>query len=371
MSCAPLILDHHKDRNITLVIMLENQTTITEVILLGFEEIYRFQVLLFLAFLVVYIATVVGNILIFALVVFDRHFDTPMYFFLGNLSFLEACFSSNLFPRLLLSFLTGNRMISFSSCITQWFIFGSLEIIECCLLCVMSYDRYLAICKPLHYVTTMKTQTCIQLAAVSWVNGFLIVLILLILMLKLTFCGPKEIDHYFCEYFPLLKISCSDTSLMKMLSVVLAAVVTLPPFLLTMVSYVHIIATILKIPSSTGRKKAFSTCSSHLVVISIFYGSLMTAYMIPQQEIKKDMRKFSSLLYTVVPPLLNPFIYSLRNKEVKDALRNKLLDEEMAQALATPHERVATVGGLNCTIICYVAIQPSRKKHKQLGQSEQ
>nr|XP_056720518.1 olfactory receptor 2AP1-like [Euleptes europaea] len=295
---------------------------ITEFILLGFGDLCRFQILLFLVFLVIYMATVTGNVLIFALIVLDRHLDTPMYFFLGNLSFLEACFSSNLFPRMLLALLTGERMISFSGCLTQWFIFNSLEATECCLLCVMSYDRYLAICKPLHYANIMKTQTCIQLAAASWVNSFFIFFILLNLMLQLTFCGPNKMDHYFCEYFPLLKLSCSDTSLIQRLSVVVAAIFTLPPFLLTLTSYVYIIAAILKIPSSAGRRKAFSTCSSHLVVVSIFYGSLMTAYMIPAQAIKRDLGKFSSFLYTVLPPLLNPFIYSLRNKEVKDALKN-------------------------------------------------
>ncbi|XP_060111146.1 olfactory receptor 2AP1-like [Heteronotia binoei] len=302
--------------------MYENQTIITEFILLGFGDIYSFQILLFPPFLVIYIVTVMGNTLIFGLVVFDRHLYTPMYFFLGNLSFLEACYSSTLFPRMLLAFLTGNRMISFDSCLIQWYIYCSLEVTECCLLCAMSYDRYLAICKPLHYAITMTSQTCIQLAAAAWINGFFICLILLIMMLQLTFCGPNEMDHYFCDYFPILKVSCSDTSLIKMVGTVVAAVFTLPPFLLTLTSYVYIIATMLKIPSSTGRKKAFSTCSSHLVVVSIFYGSLMIAYMVPEQELKRNMGKFPSLLYTVLPPLLNPFIYSLRNKEVKDALRN-------------------------------------------------
>ncbi|XP_054849761.1 olfactory receptor 6C3-like [Eublepharis macularius] len=304
--------------------MFENQTRITEFILLGFGDIYEFRIHLILAFLVISIVTVMGNILILLLVVFDQHFNTPMYFFLGNLSFLEACYSSNLFPSTVWALLTGNKTVSFGSCLAQWYIFGSLEIAECCLLCVMSYDRYLAICKPLHYATIMKTQTYIWLAATSWFNGFFTFLILLILMLQLPFCGPNEMDNYFCDYFPLLTLSCSDTSLMKMLGIVEAAVFTLPPFFLTLTSYVYIIAAILKIPSSTGRKKAFSTCSSHLVLVTIFYGSLMTAYMIPKQEMKREMEKYSSLLYTVLPPLLNPFIYSLRNKEVKDALRNNV-----------------------------------------------
>ncbi|XP_062992599.1 olfactory receptor 2AP1-like [Elgaria multicarinata webbii] len=303
--------------------MLGNQTT-TTFILLGFGEFYKLQMLLFLTFLAIYIVTISGNILIVALVVLNKHLHTPMYFFLGNLSFLEACYSSNIFPRMLSALMTGDRTISFSSCFTQWYLFGSLEAAECCLLCVMSYDRYLAICKPLHYTITMKTTTCIQLAAASWINGFIVFLILLNLMLQLTFCGPSEMDHYFCDYFPLLKLSCSDTSMVEIMSFVVAAIFTLPPFLLTLVSYVYIIAAIVKIPSTTGRQKAFSTCSSHLVVVSIFYGSLMIVYMLPKTEVKKEMQKISSLLYTTLPPLANPFIYSLRNKEVKEALRNNI-----------------------------------------------
>uniref|UniRef100_A0A670JM58 Olfactory receptor n=1 Tax=Podarcis muralis TaxID=64176 RepID=A0A670JM58_PODMU len=297
----------------------ENQTEITEFILLGFGEFYEVQTLLFLAFLVIYVVMMAGNILIVVLVVFDQHLHTPMYFFLGNLSFLETCYCSNLFPRMLPALLTGDRRISFTGCLMQWYLCGSLIATECCLLCVMSYDRYLAICKPLHYFTMMSTQTCIQLAAASWSNGFIAFLILLILMLQLTFCGPNEINHYFCDYFPLLKLSCSDTSLMEMLGFLV-----IPPFVLTLTSYSYIIAAILRIPSATGKQKAFSTCSSHLIVVSIFYSSLMIVYMLPKGEANKEMQKLSSLLYTVLPPLANPFIYSLRNKEVKDALRNKI-----------------------------------------------
>ncbi|XP_028560072.2 olfactory receptor 6C4-like [Podarcis muralis] len=302
----------------------ENQTEITEFILLGFGEFYEVQTFLFLAFLVIYVVMMAGNILIVVLVVFDQHLHTPMYFFLGNLSFLETCYCSNLFPRMLRALLTGDRRISFTGCLMQWYLCGSLIATECCLLCVMSYDRYLAICKPLHYFTMMSTQTCIQLAVASWSNGFIAFLILLILMLQLTFCGPNEINHYFCDYFPLLKLSCSDTSLMEMLGFLVSAIFILPPFLLTLTSYVYIIVAILKIPSSTGRQKAFSTCSSHLVVVSIFYGSLMILYLLPKAEVNREMRKISSLLYTALPPLANPFIYSLRNKEVKNALRNNI-----------------------------------------------
>ncbi|XP_053218548.1 olfactory receptor 6C4-like [Podarcis raffonei] len=304
--------------------MLGNQTKMAEFILLGFREFYELQTLLFLTFLVIYVGTITGNILTFALIVFDQHLHTPMYFFLGNLSFLEACCSSNIFPRMLLALITGDRRISYNSCLTQWYLFGSLEAAECFLLCVMSYDRYLAICKPLHYATTMKTQTSIHLAAASWFSGFIACLILLILILQLMFCGPNEMDHYFCEYFPLLRLSCSDTSVLEIASYIVAVIFTFPPFVLTITSYVYIIAAILRIPSATGRQKAFSTCSSHLIVVSIFYGTLMIEYMIPKSTENREMQKISSLLYTALSPLANPFIYSLRNKEVKNSLRNNI-----------------------------------------------
>ncbi|XP_054849767.1 olfactory receptor 2AP1-like [Eublepharis macularius] len=302
--------------------MLGNKTRITEIILLGFDDLTNLQSILFLAFLVVYIVTITGNTLIFLLVILDRHLHTPMYFFLRNISFLEVCYTSNIFPRMLLALLTGNRLISFSSCLTQWYLCTFLVVSECCLFCVMSYDRYLAVCKPLHYATMMKTPTCVQLAATSWISGFTISLLLLILILKLNFCGPNEIDHYFCDYAPILKLSCSDTRMIKKLSDVAAAMFTLSPFLLTLTSYVYIIVAILKIPSTTGRKKAFSTCSSHLTVVSLFYGSIIIVYMLPKNEEKHKIKKFSSLLYIVLPPLLNPFIYTPRNKEVKVSLRN-------------------------------------------------
>lgn len=304
--------------------MIRNQTKIAEFVLLGFGEYSKAQSLLFLIFLVIYAVSVTGNTLIVALVIFDRHLHKPMYFFLGNLSFLEVFYSSNIFPRLLLALLIGNNIISFSSCFTQWYLFGSLEATECCLLCAMSYDRYLAICKPLHYATIMKARTCVQLVAASWVSGFITIVTLFHLMLQLTFCSSNEMDHYFCDYFSVLNLSCTDTSLIEIMGFIVAVLFTLPPFLLTLISYIYIIAAILKISSTTGRQKAFSTCSSHLVVVSIFYGSLMIVYMLPKNDVNRKMEKISSLLYTVLPPLTNPFIYSLRNKEVKEALRNNI-----------------------------------------------
>ncbi|XP_065272154.1 olfactory receptor 6N1-like [Emys orbicularis] len=297
-----------------------NQTVVTEFIFLGFGDLPDLQILLFLMFLVIYIATVAGNILITALVVADQHLHTPMYFFLGNLSCLETCYTSTILPQMLASLLMGDKTISFSGCITQLYFFCALAATECCLLAAMSYDRYLAICKPLHYSALMNTRFCLQLAAGSWLNGCLATAIFVLFMSHLIFCGPNEIDHFFCDLIPLIKLSCSDTHLIILLDFVLSCVFTLPPFLLTLTSYVCILTTILRIPSTTGRQKAFSTCSSHLIVVTIYYGTLMTVYMLPNRDTLSFLNKVLSLSYTVLTPLVNPLIYSLRNREVKEAL---------------------------------------------------
>ncbi|XP_063158234.1 olfactory receptor 6N1-like [Candoia aspera] len=294
---------------------------ITEFIILGFEKIGQWQSTLFFLFLVLYIVAMAGNVLIVILVALDQHLHTPMYFFLGNLSCLETCYISNIVPKMMVGLLTEKNTISLSGCFVQFFFFGFLVATECYLLSIMSYDRYLAICKPLHYATSMNAQICIQLAASSWINGLIAALILLSLMLQLTFCGPNEIDHYFCDTVPLIKLSCSDTSLVELTSFVFTFAFTLPPFFLTLTSYIYIISTILRIPSTIGRKKAFSTCSSHLIVVSMFYGSIMIVYLLPKSEALTDVTNFFSLLYTVLPPVANPLIYSLRNKEVKDAMK--------------------------------------------------
>uniref|UniRef100_A0A8D0LAS7 Olfactory receptor n=1 Tax=Sphenodon punctatus TaxID=8508 RepID=A0A8D0LAS7_SPHPU len=301
-----------------------NETIITEFILLGFTDLPKLQILLFLVFLVIYIATVAGNLLIVVLVVSDRHLHTPMYFFLGNLSCLETCYSSTILPRMVASFLTGDKMVSLSGCCTQWYFCGFLGGTECYLLAVMSYDRYLAICKPLHYATFMNGRLCMQLAAASWISGNIAASITIALLLQLTYCGSNGIDHFFCESLSLIKLSCSDTHVIELLSFVVAFIFTLPPFLLTVISYIYIIATILKIPSTIGRQKAFSTCSSHLIVVSSFYGAIIIVYLLPKTETMRDMYKVFSVFYTVLPPMVNPLIYSLRNKEVKEALRKAL-----------------------------------------------
>ncbi|XP_039357749.1 olfactory receptor 11A1-like [Mauremys reevesii] len=298
-----------------------NQTDGMEFILLGFGDLPELKILLFLMFLVIYIATVTGNILITALVVADQHLHTPMYFFLGNLSCLETCYTSAILPLMLASLLTGDKTISASGCIIQMYFFGSLVCTECYLLAVMSYDRYLAICKPLHYSTLMNTRFSLQLAAGSWLNGCLAGTIFVSFLSQLTFCGPNEIDHFYCDVIPFMELSCSDTHWLVLFHFILSCVFTLPPFLLTLTSYVCIIACILSIPSTAGRQKAFSTCSSHLIVVTIYYGTLMIVYMLPNHNTLSLLNKVLSLSYTVMTPLVNPLIYSLRNREVKEALR--------------------------------------------------
>ncbi|XP_054849744.1 olfactory receptor 5B21-like [Eublepharis macularius] len=302
----------------------KNKTIITEFILLGFETSPQFQILLFLVFLSTYIITMAGNILLVVLVVADRHLHRPMYYFLGNLSCLEIFYSSTILLRMLASLITGDKRLSVSGCIVQFYFIASLVCTECYLLSVMSYDRYIAICKPLHYAVLMQDGLCCQLASLSWVSGFLAIAIIIALMLQITFCGPNEIDSFFCDFEPLLSLSCSDIALLKIVALICSFTFSMIPFVLTLISYTYIVITVLKIPSTSGRQKAFSTCSSHLIVVILYYGTLIIVYMIPTSPSLKDMNKIFSLFYTVLTPLINPLIYSFRNKEVKESLQRLL-----------------------------------------------
>ncbi|XP_030395534.1 olfactory receptor 11L1-like [Gopherus evgoodei] len=297
-----------------------NQTSVTEFILLGFNNISELQTLLFLLFLVIYIVTMAGNILIVMVVMADQHLHTPMYFFLGNLSCFEICYTSTILPRMLASLLTGDRTISIRNCFLQYYFFAFLVLAECYLLSVMSYDQYLAICKALRYAALMNGNVCAMLAAASWVSGFLASTIITSLISQFIFCGPNEIDHFFCDFNPIIKLSCSDTHLAELAILILASIFTQLPFL-TLKSYVYIILSILRIPSTTGRQKAFSTCSSHLIVVTIFYGTIIIVYLLPKTNTLKALNKVFSVFYTVLTPLVNPLIYSLRNREVKKALQ--------------------------------------------------
>ncbi|XP_060111120.1 olfactory receptor 6B1-like [Heteronotia binoei] len=298
----------------------DNKTAITTFILLGFGNDPELQIPLFLVFLITYSVTMAGNIIIIVLVIRDHQLHIPMYFFLGNLSCLETFYTSTLLPRMLASFLTGDRTISVEGCYIQLYCFGISAIAECYLLASMSYDRYLAICKPLQYATLMSKSLCFLLSAVSWLGGITVMTLLLSLMSQLKYCGPHEIDHFFCDVIPVINLSCSDQTLVTLVSLTVSFIDIVPSFLLTLLSYICIIAAIIKIPTSDGRKKAFSTCSSHLVVVSVFYGSLLFVYVLPQKEALREVDKIFSVFYTVLTPLINPLVYSLRNKEVKKAL---------------------------------------------------
>ncbi|XP_026579214.1 olfactory receptor 11L1-like [Pseudonaja textilis] len=301
-----------------------NQTVIKEFILLGFGNIPEFQIILFLVFLIIYLVTMLGNFLIIVLIVVDYHLHTPMYLFLINLSCLETCYISTIFPRMLDSFLTGNQLMALNSCFTQLYFFGGLATAECYLLAAMSYDRYLAVCKPLHYVTIMSMKTCLKLAGCSWIIGFLVNSVPTYLIKQLVFCGPHVIDHFFCDFTPLLQASCSNTMNIQLLIFILSAVFGLLPFLLTLISYGYIVKTILRIPSTIGRKKTFSTCSSHLTVVTLFYGTIVIVYVLPKTKTLRDLNKICSVFYTILTPLINPFVYSLRNKDIKQVLRKAI-----------------------------------------------
>ncbi|XP_075768258.1 olfactory receptor 6F1-like [Pelodiscus sinensis] len=298
-----------------------NQTPIMEFIILGFGIGSELQPLLFLVFLVIYIVIVAGNLLIIALVVSDHNLHTPMYFFLGCLSFLEICYTSVFLPRLLDGLLTGERTVSVQGCIMQLYFFGGLSTTETFLLTAMSYDRYLAICHPLRYAALMNGRVCGHMVAASWIGGFLVVTLANSFLWQLTFCGSREIDHFFCDFSPMIKLSCDDTRTVELVTTIVAAIGALVPCLLTLTSYVCIITSILRIPSSTGRQKAFSTCSSHLMVLTVFYVGVITVYVVPTASTSKALHKILSVFYIVLTPLMNPVIYSLRNKELRESLR--------------------------------------------------
>ncbi|XP_006862926.1 PREDICTED: olfactory receptor 10A7-like [Chrysochloris asiatica] len=298
-----------------------NLTTIKEFLLLGFGSLHGLQFFLFGIFLGIYVVTLLGNILILTVISFDRSLQNPMYFFLSNFSFLEIWYTTSIAPKMLKTLLSGPEVISFAGCVVQFYFFGSMAVAECFLLAAMSYDRYLAICSPLRYSTLMNLHTCILLAAGSWLGGFLAPVVTVTMTFQLPFCAAYEIDHFFCDLAPVLKLTCSDPGTVERTTFFLASFATMVPFLLTLASYIRIVAAVVRIPSATGKQRAFSTCSSHLIVVTLYYGTLGTVYAIPTATQTAALNKIFSLLYTVVTPMINPIVYSLRNNDVKKAVR--------------------------------------------------
>ncbi|XP_060639088.2 olfactory receptor 11L1 [Anolis sagrei] len=300
---------------------MANHSTVSRFQLMGFESLPGWQIILFTVFFLIYILTITGNVVIIVMVKLEPCLHSPMYFFLQNLSFLEIWYTTTIVPKMLISLLVENKTISFNECMSQLYFFVFLGATECFFLSVMAYDRYLAICDPLHYSVTMNIQFCIHLSIGSWMSGLLTGLLPSLLISRLNFCSSNQINHFFCDIPPLLKLSCSDTSVIEISIFVLSVLVLFTCFMLTLISYTFIIFTIVKIPSASGKKKTFSTCGSHLLVVVIYYGTMMSMYIQPSASLSSELNKVVSVFYTVVTPLLNPVIYSLRNNAFKDSLQ--------------------------------------------------
>ncbi|XP_072281404.1 olfactory receptor 5AP2-like [Pyxicephalus adspersus] len=295
-----------------------NQTAVSEFILVGLSENPKLQSIIFVILLWIYMISVLGNLSLIIAFRFSPSLQTPMYFFLANFSFLDIWYISSTVPKMLSSLLSGNKIISFYGCVVQLYSFGVCGGTECYVLAAMAYDRYNAICHPLLYTIIMNRATCFQLIAGSWVIGIVNILIHTILTFQLPFCDNK-INQVFCDIPPLLKLSCIDTWTNEIVIFCTSGLVILCSFILIILSYVKIILSILTIHWTTGIKKAFSTCTSHLIVVTIFYGSIIFVYLKPKSSYATHQDQMVAVMYTVVAPFLNPFIYSLRNSEVKNA----------------------------------------------------
>ncbi|XP_004648235.2 olfactory receptor 6C2-like, partial [Octodon degus] len=293
--------------------------TITTFILLGLTDDPHLQIPIFIFLFFTYMLSITGNMTIIFLTLFDCHLKTPMYFFLQNFALVEISFTSACIPRYLYNIATGDRSITYSVCVIQVFFTDIFGVIEFFLLAIMSYDRYVAICKPLHYVTIMNRRVCRNLVFCCWLAGLMIILPPLTLFLNLKFCDSNVIDYFFCDASPILKISCSDTWLIEQLVIVCAVLTFILTLMCVILSYTHIIKTIVRFPSAQQRKKAFSTCSSHMIVVSIAYGSCIFIYIKPSAKESVAINKGVAILITSVAPMLNPFIYTLRNKQVRQA----------------------------------------------------
>ncbi|XP_066461084.1 olfactory receptor 4E2-like [Eleutherodactylus coqui] len=302
------------------MMVFRNQSSVKEFTLSGLSSSHELHVIFSVFFLVLYLMTLSGNLAIIAAVHVDSHLRSPMYFFLSNLSFLDMCYSSVTIPRLLTNILSRKKTISFNQCISQLFFLHLFGGTECFLLTVMAYDRYVAICNPLRYHAVMNHRFCFWLVTFSWFAGFIHSFTQAFLTYQLPFCGPNKINHFFCDVHPLAVLACADTYFIDMFIIANSGMISLTCFVILLFSYLGIITTILKIHSSEGRRKAFSTCGSHILVVTFFFGPSVFIYLRPPVNYPSD--KLISILYTVLTPLLNPIIYTLRNQEVKNAVIN-------------------------------------------------
>ncbi|XP_040267006.1 olfactory receptor 1009-like [Bufo bufo] len=301
-----------------------NQTSPEGFILLGLSNVPYLQVMCFIMFLIMYIITLSANVLLIIMVRTNSTLHTPMYFFLTNLSIIDICLSSTIEPKILINTLSKDRSISLVGCALQMYFHMAFGAAECIILATMAYDRFAAICRPLHYQTIINKRMCACLASMSWSVGFGSASIHTPLTFQLPFCKSHHVNHFFCEMPPFFTLSCQDTRTNEILMYVAAMLIIIYAFFLTLISYIQIIFTILKIRSSKGREKAFSTCASHLTVVSLYYGTIIFMYLKPRSAYSPEIGKIMSILYTAVTPMLNPIIYSIRNKDVKDTIKIRL-----------------------------------------------
>ncbi|XP_075131661.1 olfactory receptor 1468-like [Leptodactylus fuscus] len=295
-----------------------NVTTIT---LLGFPGLQRNKTVSFIFLFMIYLTTIGGNVAVLTLVSYSKKLHCPMYFFLTQLTISDIITASDIVPNMLHMVVNNGTSMMFSGCITQVFFFGSAEASECLLLTAMSYDRYLAICHPLNYTSIMNPMLCLKLILLSWILGFNVTLVQVIHLSQLQFCPSNVIDHFFCDFDPVLKLACSNIMKIKVISILMGFSIIVCPFMMVVISYIYIVHAILRIQSISGRRKVFSTCGSHLVVVSLFYGTLISTYLIPEKGNSAFLHKILPITYTVVTPLVNPVIYCLRNKDIKKAFK--------------------------------------------------
>ncbi|XP_077175071.1 olfactory receptor 5AP2-like isoform X3 [Paroedura picta] len=306
---------------------LFNHSRVSEFILLGITNRSELRIPLFILFLLIYAISLVGNLGLIAVIKRDSRLHTPMYFFLSSLAIVDVNYSSAITPKILMDLLSERKSIEYFSCVIQLFICIICGSTECLLLAVMAYDRYVAVCNPLRYSTVMSKKMCVWLVAGSYVLGILYSSLHTVFTFMLSFCGPNVINHYFCDIPPLLQLSCSNTHTNEIVIFVQVSINCVGTTMVILISYVCILVTVLKVRSAESRRKAFSTCTSHLTVVSLFYGTSFFMYLRPSSKYSLEQDKVASLFYTVVIPMLNPLIYSLRNKDVKEAFRRHSLEK--------------------------------------------
>ncbi|KAM5186009.1 olfactory receptor 5L1-like [Callospermophilus lateralis] len=311
----------------------ENCTSVTEFILLGLSDVPEMRVLLFLVFLLIYGVTVLANLGMVALIQVSPQLHTPMYFFLSHLSLVDFSYSSVIVPKMLANILTKDKAISFPACMVQFYLFCTCVITEIILLAVMAYDRFVAICNPLLYMVIMSQKLCAELVSGCYLLASVCALIHLCLALKIPLYRSNMINHFFCDLPPLLNLACSDVTVNKVLLFIVATFNESMTIMIILTSYLFILITILKMRSAEGRRKAFSTCASHFTAIVVFHGTILFIYCQPSSGTSLDIDKVATVFYTVVIPMLNPLIYSLRNKDVKEALRNVLYSKILSQTM--------------------------------------